>query len=158
MFKSSKWRIRTVLASMVCALLLSVGAMPANAAVVRNVSVGYSSSVVALTSYQDISGKTVSVSYGPQFSNHAFSSVYVSSFQVCFSITGGGPTLLKPQVRDANTIYADFGYVTMESGTCRWFSLNRTFYAAPGNELFRIVGTLGGNGGPEGVTVGGFYR
>lgn len=144
---------------MTWAVLLSVGAMPANAAVVSNVTVGASPSVVASTSYYDnISGKTVSLSFSPEFTNHSTFSVDVTTFRVCFSQTGGGAALVKPQVRNANTVFAEFGYVNMWSGTCQTFNLYRSFQAAPGSELFRIVGTLGGNGGPEGSTVGGFYR
>lgn len=158
MSKFSKLRNRTVLASMACAVLLCFGTMPANAAVSKTVSVGSSPSVLALTSIENINGNTVAISYSPEFTNHSVFSVYVTSFRICFSMTGGGATLIKPQVRDASTIYAEYDFLTMWSGTCQSFPLNRTFQAAPGMELFRIVGMLGGNGGPEGSTVGGFNR
>ena len=159
MGRKKQWRLRASWAAIASATLLALGMTPASADVVRNVTVGSSPSVVALTSYYDnITGKTVSLSYAPTFTNHTTFSVNVTTFQVCFSQTGGGTALVKPQVRNADTVFADFGYVTMWSGTCQTFNLYQTYSAAPGSELFRIVGALGGNGGPEGSTVGGFYR
>lgn len=159
MTKMSKWSYRTILLAMVSTLLLAVGAMPANAAAATSVSVGSSPSVLAYTTINDpVVGKNIAISYSPEFNNHQQNSVNVTTFRVCYSMTGEGWTYFKPQIAIQGTVLLEYDYEVMASGTCKTYSLNRTFQASPGSELFRIIGVLGGMGGPSGVTVGGFNR
>lgn len=157
MFKLSKRRGLTVLCGAVSALALSLGAVPAHAATARMVSVGSSPSVMAMTSYQNF-GNTIAISYSPNFTNHTTYSVNVTTFRVCYSETGGGSKFIRPVLTSPGGVRLDFGARVFNSGTCWTYSTYRTFSATPGYELFRITGYVSGGGGPDGATVGGFYR
>lgn len=159
MNRVSRWSKRVTWMAAISVLSLSVGTAPASAATATTVQVGSSPSVMASTTiYDPVVGKTVAISFAPEFNSHQLFSVNVTTFRMCFSMTGGGTALLKPQVGIAGSVLVEYGYQTFWSGTCQTYSLYRTFQASPGSELFRITGVLGGNGGPSGATVAGFNR
>ena len=140
-------RSRTLVAAVVAALVVfgvtAVNA-PETASAAKTVVkvVGSERAIWTTTNYSNTAGDKVTLSVIPQFRNHTATSVKVTTFKLCFSTTRNGgdySVAISPMITDNRTGWArDWRYLTFESGSCRTYTVDRTFRKNGSLHMFRI--------------------
>lgn len=151
----SAWR-RFGVVSMALVAVLAPSAAHADRGV-ASVKVGSSKTVGVTAILRDaVTKDTTAVRVIGTFSKHASSSVHLKTLRICLTDSSGGGYVLPTVTKNGSKVWTAPRSVHLKSGDCTTtYTLNRTFKAASGKELFAVRTNLGFI---NSYTINGFNR